>query len=229
MSALLVLTDSTGIESIYANETVRPVVISQRDEACSQILYVDVETLCVEAVVLLNDEQPFNRVPLSKDLQVVQPNVCEILDFIEPFQIITSDLYAKFMECPRHWDAPLKTNEAFRIQECDIYGPIDPEEVCEEIVEQFTVHRSCASVSRAVAWMKGEGRDVSSRVSEFIATEYQDGGFDSIEELPRNWEAAMEFAEDVTPEQKEVKKAHLISLLNSMNEPFVIGPATPRQ
>lgn len=223
MTALLVLTDSIGIESIYANEEVRPLVISRRDENCSQILYVDVETLCVEAVVLLNEEAPFSHVPTSGNLSVVQPNVCEILDFIEPFQMITPDLYEGFMELPRHWEAPLKNNEAFRISECDIYGPICPQEICDEIIEQFQIHRSCSETRKAVAWMKFEGRNVSSRVSEFIAAEYQDGGFDAIEELPKNWEAALDFEEDETPEQKELKRTQVISLLNSLNEPFFMG------
>ena len=202
-SALIVLTDSQGIETIYSQETVKPLVLSRRAEKAKTLLFINVDTKYVEAVVLLDQSNPFTPWPdCPASANIKQPNVAEVLDFVEPFEAVTSDLYA--------WNQCSKAlhHEAFLIENNDaedlLYGPVNPLALTAELTKAFEANKGNINISNGLRYLKGKGGDTLARIQEFVAEPVNTWA--AIDTLPTNWRKVLD----------DDKHDQILQLLNSM-------------
>lgn len=198
-SALLVLTDASGIESFLAQSTWNRYLCLCSDQLqIHQLIFLDTESCAVRAFGLLDETYPFKCHSFGdKAVRVWSPNVLLAEGMADEIYLPTCEvqrIQQQFMD-----QAPMPHHEAFTIPDPDlIWNHLrdDAEDfvdwLSQQITDQMILNRREHYHQLALAWMEQHGKDRNAVDQEIDCEQLNHSNTRTrITELPKAWRDTM--------------------------------------
>lgn len=191
--ALLVLTDSSGIESFLAQGTWNRYLCLRHDQLrINQLIFLDTECCAVRAFGLLDETYPF-KCHTFDDRQVWSPNVLLAEGIADEIVLPTCEVQRIQAELMDH--APMPHHEAFSIPDPDLIWTHlhdDAGELADWLAHQITdemiLNRREHYHLKAMAFMQSRGKDINALDQEDEASGlHAPQAQEQITELPAAW------------------------------------------
>ena len=198
-TALLVLTDASGIESFLAQGTWNRYLCLRNDQLrINQLIFLDTESCAVRAFGLLDETYPFKcHSYLNHELRVWSPNVLLAEGMADEIYLPTCEvqqIQAAFMD-----QAPMPHHEAFTIPDPDLIWSHLRDDASEfadwlahQITDQMVLNRREHYHQLALAWMEEHGKDLNAVDQEIDCEQlHHSRTHPKITELPKAWKDTM--------------------------------------